>query len=376
MYRFVVPEFVYGCGCRRMIGEHAADLGMKRPLLVTDPGLIEAGWAKEISAFLRKAALDPVVFSDVTPNPKDHEVMTGVAKYREAECDGLVALGGGSPMDCAKGIGAVVSNGGCVLRYEGVDMIGRKLPPMICMPSTAGTAADISRFAIINDTEARRKIAIVSNRVMPDLSLIDPNITLTMSRELTAETGMDALVHAIEAYVSKSASPLTDLHATRALSILSESLVPAVENPRNLRLRERMMRASLHAGMAFSNASLGLVHAMAHALGGLADVTHGTSNAILLPHVIRFNFNSARARYIHISRLMGVECEEDRGESLMTFFFEWMERFGLPAGLSEMGFSRKDIPLATHYAMEDVCWSTNPREARQHDIQEIFEAAL
>ncbi|MGB5063803.1 MAG: iron-containing alcohol dehydrogenase, partial [Candidatus Competibacter sp.] len=305
MRKFVAPEFIFGVGARRRAGFYARNLQARRVLVVTDPGIIRAGWLNGLLADLEESGLQAVVFSGVTPNPRDHEIMAGEQVYRDGGCDVIVALGGGSVIDCAKGIGIVFANGGHILDFEGVDRIDHPGPPLICIPTTAGTAADISQFAIINNTQRRYKIAVISKSVVSDVALVDPEVTLTMDPYLTACTGLDALSHAVEAYVSTASSPVVDIHALAAVELIRDFLLRSVTEPANLAVRENMMLASLQAGLAFSNASLGATHALSHSLGGYLDLSHGESNALLLEHVVRFNYRAAEERYRRIARALG-----------------------------------------------------------------------
>lgn len=263
----VAPEFVFGVDARKMAGKYAKNLGVRKVLIVTDPGVIRAGWVDDVQKALEAENISSILFDDVVPNPRDTNVLAGVKLYREHKCDGIVTIGGGSPMDCAKGIGIVVANMGDVLEYEGVDKILYPLPPLICIPTTAGTAADVSQFAIINDIKRHVKIAIISKSIVPDVSLIDPETTMSMDRELTINTGLDALTHAVEAYVSNANSAITDLYSLEAISLLGKNLPRVVEQPSDMQARASVMMASLLAGLAFSNASLGVIHAIAHSLG-------------------------------------------------------------------------------------------------------------
>ncbi|MBD3166683.1 iron-containing alcohol dehydrogenase, partial [bacterium] len=239
--KFVAPEFVYGFGARSMSAQYAVNMGLKRPLLVTDAGVTDAGWTDDVRRTLEQAGLEVVVFDRVTPNPQGYEVEAGVAVYREETCDGIVAVGGGSPIDCAKGIGIAATNGDAILEYEGIDEVFTPIPPLICTPTTAGTGADLSQFAIIGDTRRKTKIAIVSKAVVPDVALVDPETTFTMDRELTANTGMDALTHALEALVSNASSDITSLHALEACKLVFQHLRTAAKEPEDRTAREGMM---------------------------------------------------------------------------------------------------------------------------------------
>jgi len=378
--KFVAPEFVFGEGASKLAARHAANLGARRPMLVTDAGLIDSGWSALLEEDLHSAGLDCVLFSDVTPNPKDHEVMAGEELYRAEGCDALVALGGGSVLDCAKGIGVVNACGGHITQYEGVDTIHRPLPPMVCIPTTSGSSADVSQFAIITDTTRKVKIALVSKMLVPDVSLLDPIPTTTMSAALTAETGVDALTHAIEAYVSNASSPVTDLFALESMRLVHRWLVRAVREPLHLKARAQMCLASLDAGLAFSNAILGAVHGMAHSLGGSLDLPHGECNAILLGPVIAFNYPSAPRRYRKVAKALGCAVEGLPDDEVLHMLLGAVKTLraevDLNRNLGELGVTRADIPRLAALAMQDPCILTNPRKPVQADIEAIYEAAL
>jgi len=377
--KFVAPETIFGVGALLVAGQYASKFGVTRPLVVTDPGLIEAGWAGKVMESLAAFDIEGVIFSAVSPNPRAEEVMAGALAYMENGCDGIVAVGGGSPMDCAKGIGIVVSNGGHILDYEGVDKIIVPMPPLICIPTTAGTSADVSQFAIINDTERKTKIAIISKTIIPDVALIDPQTLTTKSPYLIACTGMDAMAHAIEAFVSSAHSAMSDLHALEAIRLVHGNLQKSLRHPEDMELRAKTMLGSMQAGLAFSNASLGAVHAMAHSLGGYRDLPHGECNAVLLPHVIDFNFPAAPERFKVIAETMGLDS---RGMStseirnwLLHSMMELRAALGIQEHLSAKGIRADDIPVLSEKAVLDPCLVTNPKTATTRDIQVIYEEA-
>jgi len=376
----VSPEFVLGEGALALVGRYAANLGANKVLLVTDPGVMRAGWSEKVVAALARLAIQTHIFSDISPNPRDTEIMHGASVYLEEQCDVIVALGGGSPMDCAKGIGIVASNNRHILEFEGVDKVPIPGPPLICIPTTAGSSADVSQFAIINDTARKLKIAIVSKAAIPDVALIDPAVTMSMPNALTAATGMDALVHAIEAYVSLAGSPITDLNALEAIRLVATNLQSAIEHPEDLRYRDQMMLGSLLAGLAFSNASLGLVHAMAHALGGLMDLPHGECNALLLPHVVNFNFNAVPERYQRIGEAFGLPLSglthAEIRLRLVSAIQTFRQAVGLTRVLQDYGVTREDIQVLARYAFNDPCLATNPIQPTVGDIERIYEQAL
>ncbi len=378
--KFVAPEFLFGSGAIEVVDRYIKNLGVKKAMIVTDPGVEKAGWAEIVERLVRGTGIPFIIYKSITPNPKDHEVMEGVEIYKREGCDMIVAIGGGSPLDCAKGIGIACTNNGNILEYEGVDRIPLPGPPLICIPTTAGTSADVSQFAIIHDSSRKVKIAIVSKALVPDVSLSDPITTTTMNPELTAETGMDALVHAFEAYVSNASSTVKDVHALKAARLISHNLVPACEHHRDFRYRDRMMLASLLAGLAFSNASLGVVHAMAHALGGQLDLHHGECNALILDHAVKFNFYSAADKYSDLATAMGIDTDgmgPDRvKDALVNEIGSLRKRAGINHTLGSLGVTKDMIPQLAKFAIDDPCMVTNPRDATVSDIEGIYAKAL
>ena len=378
--KFVAPEFVFGFEARKLVGRYARNLGAARVFLVTDPGVLRAGWAEETVEALREERIEVTVFSGISPNPRDFEVMAGVEAYRRSDSDFIVTVGGGSAMDAAKGIGIVASNGGNILDYEGIDRVAVPMPPLLCIPTTCGTSADVSQFAIINNTGARVKIAIVSKALVPDASLIDPATLSTLSAATTAATGMDAMVHAIEAAVSNAAGPLTDVHAIQALRLLQTHLAAAVRSAEDMEARGGVMLASLEAGLAFSNASLGCVHALAHSLGGYLDLPHGECNALLLPQVVDFNFASAPERYSRVGEALGLDfrglTEPQIRRRLCDHLLALRRELGIADGLQARGLGEKDIPILARKAINDPCNATNPRRPTVGDLETILRETL
>ncbi|HEY3297359.1 MAG TPA: alcohol dehydrogenase-like regulatory protein ErcA [Armatimonadota bacterium] len=378
--KFVAPEFVFGTGARHLAGQYAKNFGARKVLVVSDSGVIRAGWTGEVISSLEDKKLPHTVFSAITANPKDHEVMAGAALFHAANCDSIVAIGGGSAMDCAKGIGIVSTSNRHILEFKGVDEVAFPTPPLICIPTTAGSSADVSQFAIITDTQRNLKIAIASKAIVPDVALIDPETLTTMYPELTADTGMDAFVHAVEAYVSNAHSPVTDLFALESIQLLTEYLAAAKDDPENVELRGKTMLASLDAGLAFSNASLGMVHAMAHSLGGFLGTSHGENNAALLPHVMAFNFDAVPGRYRTIGAAMGLDMEHSSDDQAKSMLVERVNRLaksvGLDITIGHLGVRPQDIPLLAENAMNDPCMVTNPRRPSRHEVEALYEQAL
>lgn len=378
--KFVAPEFVIGADARLLAGRYAKNFGARHVLVATSPLIIQAGWVKDVTASLDEEGIDHTIFSSITPNPRDHEVMAGAKVYAESGCDAIVAVGGGSPMDCAKGIGIVSSSGRNILEFEGVDQIVVPPPPMICIPTTAGTGADVSQFAIINDTARKVKIAIISKKIVPDIALIDPLPLTTLSAELTAHTGMDAITHSVEAYVSNASSPVTDIHALESIRLMQAHLHSACQSLKDTGHRYQTMLGSLCAGLAFSNASLGAVHAMAHSLGGLSDLPHGECNALLLEHVMAYNYPACPKRYETIGEAMGLDLSAtshaDRKETIIAGIRNLRETLHVTDTLADLGVTKEDIPALARNALYDPCMATNPRQPTQKDIERIYEQAL
>ena len=376
--KFLAPEIVYGRGALELAGRHAMNLGANKVFMATDPGVREAGWVARVEAGLKESGIEYVVFSDITPNPKDYEVMAGVDVYRDEGCDLIIAVGGGSPMDCAKGIGIVAGNPRHILEFEGVDEVPNPGPPLIFIPTTAGSSADVSQFAIISDTSRHVKIAIISKMCIPDIALVDPLTTVTMPPDLTAATGMDALCHSFEAFVSTASSPLTDMAAITAVGLIVDNLPGAYKHPGNLTYRDNMMMASLMAGLAFSNASLGLVHSMAHSLGGALGLAHGECNALLLEKVVEYNYPAAGEKYDQLAIAMQMEVghydPSQRASAISGHIASLRERLGITDRLGDLGVKFSDIPRLAGFASQDPCLATNPRPAKPEDIETIYQA--
>lgn len=377
--KFVSPEIVFGPESRKLTGEYCDNFQVKKVLLVSDPGVMAQKWLQDVQDSLDESNIKYVIYSNVSPNPRASEVMAGAQLYLDENCDGIVAVGGGSPMDCAKGIGIVAINGNNILHYEGVNQIEQALPPMVFVPTTAGTSADVSQFCIISNIEELRKIAIVSKIIIPDVALIDPETTMSMDPYLTACTGMDALAHAIEAYVSTASSAITDVHALKAIELLNDYLSKVLISPNDLNIRNNIMLASMEAGLAFSNAVLGAVHAMAHSLGGFLDLPHGECNSLLLEHVINYNYEVVPEKYAKIAEYMGISTKGLSNTQINKLLYDRIHNLrmslGINKSLKSVGVKIGDIgPLAKN-AINDACIMTNPRKANKRDIEVIYEEA-
>lgn len=380
LLKFHAPEIVFGIDSMAEAAHAAVRLGALRPMLVTDPGLIEAGWVSELTGHLRSQCVDASVWSGVTPNPKDHEIAAGYEFYRSRGCDVLIALGGGSVIDAAKGVAILAGNGGAILDYEGVDNVLTPIPPLVVVPSTSGTGADVSQFCVITDTARATKITILGRALVPNISVIDPRLLTTMPQWLNAATGLDALTHGIEAFVSLGHNQLTDHHALRAVVMVTDNLTRAIDTPHYMPARVLMAQAALEAGLAFSNAILGAAHAMSHQVGGLLDLPHGVINGVLLPHVVRFNAEVDPVPYATIAACLGVaDSRAPAWESALALADRLQllaTEVGVPKGLADLGVREDDVPVLAATALQDACMSTNPRAADEIQMQALFRAAM
>jgi alcohol dehydrogenase len=382
VFGFYIPTVtLMGIGAHKEIGNQIKTLGGKKPFICTDKGIVDSGILNQVVEVIRRdVEIEPVIFDKTHPNPTDNNVHEGLEIYRENGCDLIISLGGGSSHDCGKGIGIVATNGGNIRDYEGVDQSGKAMPPFIAVNTTAGTASEMTRFCIITDTSRKVKMAIVDWRVTPNVAIDDPLLMAGMPPGLTAATGMDALTHAVEAYVSTIATPVTDACALKAIEIISRSLRAAVANGQDMEARDNMSYAQYLAGMAFNNASLGHVHAMAHQLGGFYDLPHGVCNAILLPHVQRFNMIAKMDRFVDIAVAMGekvdnlsVRAAADKAlEAIQTLSSD----VAIPGGLDELGVKEQDLKIMAENAQKDACGLTNPRCPKLEDVIQIYKNAM
>ena len=378
--KFVAPEIIFGRHSLSQIGESVLRIGVSKVFMVSDEGVINAGWVDKAVHYLRAVGLHTEIFSALSTNPKDYEVTEGVVRYLNSGCDGIVAVGGGSPTDVAKAIATLATNGGQLQDYEGINKITSPLPPMVIAPSTAGAGSEVSQFAIIVDTIRKLKMSIISKSLVPDIAIVDPELLVTKDAKLAAATGLDAFTHGIEAYVSLAATPLTDIHALKAVQLISQNLRQAVSNRLDVESNTNMAMASLTAGLAFSNAILGATHAMTHQVDGLIDQHHGETNASILPHVMEFNLPVCPEKFRDIAFAMGEDIAGldplAAGERAITAVSRLISDIGLAKGLGDIGLTEEFIPQLSRNALKDACLVTNPRTARLEDIEAIFRKAL
>ncbi len=378
--KFVAPEIIFGFGAIAQVGESALRLGARKVFVVTDPNIIAAGWVEQALHYLKAAGLEYRLWPNITTNPKDVEVIEGCKLYLEAECDAIVAVGGGSAIDAAKCVAVLATNGGRPQNFEGINKITKPLPPMVMVPSTGGSGSEVTQFAMIVDTTRKIKMTIISKSLIPDIAIVDPQLLTTLDARLTASTGIDALSHAIESYVSLAATPLTDVHALYAIQLVANNLRDSVACSSNMEAKNAMAMASLQAGLAFSNAILGVCHAIAHQIDGLMDKHHGETNGILLPHVMEFNLIACADRYAQIAEALGVKTEGISKWKAAEKSIRWVRNLcsdvDIPQQLSEIGLEEGAIPALAKAAMKDACLVTNPRDTKEEDIAKLLKQAL
>ena len=378
-YYFLPTRNVFGEGAVQEAGDLVKSLGAKKCLIVTDRYLGQIGMADRVQGILEKAGIEACIFAGAEPNPTDKNVEAGARFYQENECNSIISLGGGSSHDCAKGIGLVAANGGQIADFEGVDKSSKPMIPLMAINTTAGTASEITRFCIITDTSRKVKMAIVDWRVTPQIAINNPELMKGMPPSLTASTGMDALTHAIEAYVSTDANPLTDAAAIMAIKMIAHYLPKAVANGNYMKARDKMAYAQYLAGIAFNNASLGYVHAMAHQLGGFYNLPHGVCNAILLPYVESYNLIGNMNRFRDVAQAMGVQVEgisvTCAAEKAIEAIKKLSRQLEIPSDLKQLGVREEDFGIMADNAKKDVCQLTNPRTATREQVIEIYRQA-
>lgn len=371
---------LFGEGSVNEVGTRLNDLGMKKTLIVTDEGLHNLGVSEKIAKIIREAGVEAAIFPKAEPNPTDENVAEGLAAYEAEKCDSIVTLGGGSSHDAGKGIGIVAANGGKIHDYEGVDKSEKPMVPLVAINTTAGTGSELTKFTIITDVKRKVKMAIIDKHVTPTLSINDPMLMVGKPSGLTAATGIDALTHAIEAYVSLDATPITDALAIQAMRIIPKYLPKAVANGQDMEAREQMAYAQSLAGMAFNNAGLGYVHAIAHQFGGFYNLPHGVCNAILLPHVCRYNLISRIERYADIAAYMGEDVEGLTDYEAAEVAISAIERLSrdldIPTGFKELGAKEEDITTLAENAMKDATEATNPRRPNLEEVKQIIKNAM
>jgi len=381
--RFVLNEVSYfGPGAREVLPQEIKRLGLNKAFVATDKDLLKFGVADKVLKVLEGAGIPYVVFSEIKPNPTVSNVNAGVKAFAESGADFILAIGGGSSIDTSKAIGIITNNPefADVLSLEGVAPTEKKSVPIIALPTTAGTAAEVTINYVITDEVNEKKMVCVDPNDIPAIAIVDAELMYTLPKSLTASTGLDALTHAIEGLITKGAWEMSDMFEIKAIEMIARYLETAVNEPNNAEARNGMAVAQYIAGMAFSNVGLGVVHGMAHPLGAIFDVPHGVANALLLPTIMEFNAPAALDKYVDIAKAMNVYkdgmTKEEAADAACDAVRQLSIRVGIPQHLSEIGIKEEDLPKLAKSAFADVCTPGNPREVTEEIILDLYKKVL
>ncbi|GAB6179583.1 L-threonine dehydrogenase [Desulfotomaculum defluvii] len=370
---FMTPISILGIGCLEQIKNYFRSMSFRKALIVTDRGLVDSGLINKLFSVLEDEGIFYIIYKDVSPNPTVSQVESGLKLLQDNGCDFLISFGGGSPHDCAKAIALLATNGGEIRNYEGLNKLKKDSAPLIAINTTAGTGSEVTRFCVITDEEKHSKMTINDWHTTPVIAVNDAELMTGIPPGLTAATGMDALTHALEAYVSTNATPVTDCNAVKAVELVFNNLCDAYNDGSNLKAREGMVYAEFLAGMAFNNAGLGYVHALAHQLGGFYDLPHGLCNAVLLPAVMQYNLPVVIEKYAEMARVLGL----DNAQLLIDKIRQFNKDLGIPSKLQDLrGFKVEDIPKLAENAQKDFIGFTNPRQGSQEELEGILRSVL
>ena len=381
-FDFLMPSVnFFGPGVIAKIGDRAKILHMHKPLVVTQESLekIENGPVVQTIDSLKKAGVDYAIFTGVEPNPKIRNIKAGKKMYEEEHCDSIITVGGGSAHDCGKGIGIILTNGDDITKLAGIETLDNPLPPLMAVNTTAGTGSELTRHAVITNEEDHLKFVVVSWRNIPLVSFNDPMLMLGVPQSVTAATGCDAFVQAIEPYVSVDHNPITDSQCKEAIQLIQEALPEAVANGQNVEARTKMVEAEMLAGMAFNNANLGYVHAMAHQLGGQYDAPHGVCCALLLTTVEEYNLIACPDRFAQLAEIMGYDTTGlttmQAAQKSIDGMREMCKAVGIPASIKKIGAKPEDFPLMAENALKDGNAFSNPRKGTKQEIIDLYQKA-
>ena len=381
--RFILNEVSYfGAGARKELPAVLDRMGVKKALVCTDKGLLKVGTAQKVTEVLDECGFPYEIFSEVKPNPTVTNVKDGIKAFADAKADCIIAIGGGSAMDTAKGIGIVTNNPefSDIVSLEGVAPTKKKSVPIIALPTTAGTGAEVTINYVIIDEERQAKMVCVDPNDIPAVAIVDAELMYTLPKSLTAATGMDALTHAIEGYITKGAWVMSDMYELQAIKMIAQYLPVAVEEPTNPEGREGMALAQYIAAQAFSNVGLGLVHGMAHPMGSLHDIPHGVANALLLPTIMEFNMPKCIEKFGVVAQMMGVDTKgmsaQEAAQAAVDAVKALSIRVGIPQTLTALGIKEENIPALAAQAIADVCTPGNPRDVTEAEIVELYKKVL
>lgn len=370
-------RIIFGQGVIDDLVNELNNIKSKRPLIITDRGLIKTDIPERILGIIKKGGLEGEIFSDIEPNPTDSQIDESLKVFLNHNADSIVAVGGGSPIDAGKGLQIRINHHEPLEVYDdllgGDTLITKEIPPLIAIPTTAGTGSEVSRSAVITIAAVDRKVVLFSPRLMPTVAICDPELTYGLPPRITAETGMDALSHNLEAFFSKGYHPMADGIALKGMELIASSLIKAVENGKDVQARQDMMMASTMGAVAFQK-GLGVIHSLAHPLSSVTKVSHGLANAIMMPHAIRFNGEVIGDRIKEVARVLKVK--ESSVEGVAKTIEEMCQKMGLPLRLSEVGVTQEHIPKLVEKAMIDGCHRTNPRSCTEEDMKKLFQMAM
>lgn len=373
------PINLVGPGSVKMLGDEVTKLGLKKALLVTDKVLNKIGTVKFVTDVLEKHGIVYTIFDDVKPNPTTKNVHDGLDVFKKEECDFIISVGGGSPQDTGSAIGILATNGGHITEYEGIGKSKNKSVPIVAVSTTAGTAAEVTINYVITDETRKLKMIMVDPNALPTIAVNDPEMMIDKPKDLTAATGLDALTHAIEGYTAKGAFELSDAIAYKSIELIGRYVERAVADGTDLEARSGMGWGSYIAGLCYSNAGLGIVHSMAHQLGGEYDLPHGVANAMLLPYVMEYNMDSNPEKFADVARALGVDTSsaatvEEAAMMAVEKVREISRNVGIPS-LRESSFRVEDVEKLAEQAMNDACTGANPKPVTKEDIIAIFMKA-
>ena len=378
VFSFILPsKIVFGVGSSKNLFEEMQELNVTRPLVVTDKGIAAAGILDKVLSGLPGSVVYHV-FDDVDPNPKDINVSAGAMAYKTYACDSIIAIGGGSPIDCAKSIGVLAANGAEDIKaFEGKNVPSNPLPPLICVATTSGTGSEVTFSSVITDTKENYKMTVKNPYTAPKTAICDPELTLTVPASITASTGMDALTHAIEAFTATCANPISDAVALYAIELIYQNLIPAFEDGNNLEARSNMLMGSLLAGIAFSHSDVAAIHCIAESLGGMYDLPHGTCNAIFLPYMMEYNMDYCVGQYARVARAMGLsfDSELEGAKSAVMAVKQLAKDVKLPP-FSSLNVDLKDYEKIAIASSKNISTESNPRPMSEGCYMEVLKMAL
>jgi alcohol dehydrogenase len=376
-FDFVLPTKIrYGVGMVSVLGEELKFMQAKKVMLITDKGLVKAGMVEKIEKLIEAEGIEYIIYDDIEANPKDYNVELAAERAREAAIDTIVAFGGGSPIDAAKGVAVLAKQGGMVRDYQGKGKIKDNCIPIITIPTTAGTGSEVTFSSVITDTKEKFKFTIKSTAIAAKTAIVDPELTLTVPPSITAATGIDALTHAIEGYTANCTEPIAEAVGLYAVEYIAKNIVEAVKNGENLEARDKMMMGSLLAGLSFSHADVASVHCMAEALGSIYDAPHGMCNAILLPYVMEYSLPTAEFKYARVARAMGIEEKDDYAAAVkgIEYIKQLSREIGLP-GIKSLNVNPEDFELLADMSVKNGSNDSNPRVITKEAYVMLFNKA-